>query len=94
MRIFNIFLYNSTLKCLKLQHIKFMYLLSSSFKVFYWLGSKASFFALLYGVQEVDASSCFGLKPIMYKHWLDIYKESGSQDFHSSRQRSFFSICK
>lgn len=44
-------------------------------------------------LKEVDASSCFGLKPIMYKHWLDIYKESGSQDFHSSRQRSFFSIC-
>ncbi|CAH9091512.1 unnamed protein product [Cuscuta epithymum] len=44
-------------------------------------------------LKELDMYPCYGLKPLFYKHWLDIYKESGGQDFHSSRQRSFFSIC-
>uniref|UniRef100_A0A2P2MEH9 U3 small nucleolar RNA-associated protein 25 isoform X1 n=1 Tax=Rhizophora mucronata TaxID=61149 RepID=A0A2P2MEH9_RHIMU len=34
------------------------------------------------------------LKSKLYKHWLDVYKKSGGDDFHSSRQRYFFSLCK
>ncbi|CAH9119873.1 unnamed protein product [Cuscuta epithymum] len=44
-------------------------------------------------LKELDMNSCHGLKPVLYKHWLDTYKESGGQDFHSSRQMSFFSMC-
>lgn len=52
-----------------------------------WRGTGESF------LKELDVQSCYGLKPALYKHWLDTYKESGSQDFNSSKQRSFFSIC-
>lgn len=43
--------------------------------------------------EEVDDSSCYGLKPKLFKHWLDLYKTSGGNDFHSSRQRLFFTLC-
>ncbi|KAL4564389.1 hypothetical protein LXL04_028453 [Taraxacum kok-saghyz] len=57
---------------------------------------------------EVDAANCkwvatkelhlemdppYGLHPKLYDHWLNIYKASGGHDLHSSRQRSFFSLC-
>ncbi|PIA26842.1 hypothetical protein AQUCO_08700019v1 [Aquilegia coerulea] len=29
----------------------------------------------------------------LYKHWLDLYNSSGGNDFHSSRQIHFFSLC-
>lgn len=36
----------------------------------------------------------YGLNPKLYDHWLNIYKASGdAHDLHSSRQRSFFSLC-
>ncbi|KAI3981667.1 hypothetical protein MKX01_020610 [Papaver californicum] len=44
-------------------------------------------------LEEVDDSSCYGLKPKLFKHWLDLYKTSRGNDFHSSRQRLFFTLC-
>lgn len=38
-------------------------------------------------------SSNYNLKQRLYEHWLDVYKTSGGTDFHSSRQRFFFSLC-
>ncbi|XP_071737104.1 protein NUCLEOLAR FACTOR 1 [Rutidosis leptorrhynchoides] len=35
----------------------------------------------------------YGLNSKLYDHWLDIYKASGGNDLHSSRQRSFFTLC-
>ncbi|CAN8312404.1 unnamed protein product [Cochlearia groenlandica] len=52
-----------------------------------WKGTKQNF---LDGVQS-DAS--YGLKPKLYKHWLQLYKKSGGKDFDSSKRRRFFSIC-
>lgn len=40
-----------------------------------------------------DKSSNYDLKLRLYEHWLDTYKTSGGTDFHSSRQRFFFSLC-
>ncbi|XP_048433046.1 U3 small nucleolar RNA-associated protein 25, partial [Pyrus x bretschneideri] len=45
-----------------------------------------------YYVQDDDPNSCYGLKQKLYKHWLDVYNRSGGNDFHSSRQRLFFSL--
>lgn len=45
--------------------------------------------------QELDdKSSNYDLKLRLYEHWLDTYKTSGGIDFHSSRQRFFFSLCE
>lgn len=44
--------------------------------------------------QDVNTNDDYGLKPKLYKHWLDVYKKSGGTDFHSSKQRLFFTICK
>ncbi|KAK9090196.1 hypothetical protein Sjap_023373 [Stephania japonica] len=37
--------------------------------------------------------SCYGLKLKLYNHWLDMYKKSGGNNFHSSRQKHFFVLC-
>ncbi|XP_058186220.1 protein NUCLEOLAR FACTOR 1 isoform X2 [Rhododendron vialii] len=42
--------------------------------------------------KDVDLSSGYSLKLRLYKHWLHIYKASGGNDFHLSRQRNFFSL--
>ncbi|KAJ4957649.1 hypothetical protein NE237_024760 [Protea cynaroides] len=52
-----------------------------------WVGTGQCF------LKEVDHSSGYGLKLKLYKHWLDVYKKDGGSDFHSSKQRLFFSIC-
>ncbi|GAB4850653.1 hypothetical protein Ancab_029964 [Ancistrocladus abbreviatus] len=52
-----------------------------------WMGTGDDF------LKDVNSSSDYGLKLRLYKHWLDIYKTSGGKDFHSSRQRIFFSLC-
>lgn len=45
--------------------------------------------------QDLDhKSSNYDLKLRLYEHWLDVYKTSGGTDFHSSRQRFFFSLCE
>ncbi|KAL3513649.1 hypothetical protein ACH5RR_026366 [Cinchona calisaya] len=44
-------------------------------------------------LKDVEMHEMYGLKPRLYKHWLDIYKGSGGNDFQSSKQRFFFSIC-
>ncbi|KAL3625173.1 hypothetical protein CASFOL_030627 [Castilleja foliolosa] len=43
--------------------------------------------------KDLDVNVSYGLKPRLYKHWLENYKASGGSDFHQSKQRSFFSLC-
>lgn len=43
--------------------------------------------------KEAEPVTSYALKQKLYKHWLDIYKASGGNDFHSSKQRLFFSLC-
>ncbi|TYH25407.1 hypothetical protein ES288_A03G166200v1 [Gossypium darwinii] len=45
-----------------------------------------------YGSVDDDLSSNYGLKQKLYKHWLDVYKTSGGNDFHSFKQRWFFTL--
>lgn len=52
-----------------------------------WIGTGECF------LEDDDINSGYGLKPRLYKHWLDNYKATGGKDFHSSKQRSFFSLC-
>ncbi|KAI3447309.1 hypothetical protein Pfo_003974 [Paulownia fortunei] len=52
-----------------------------------WRGTGACF------IKDLDINSYYGLKPRLYKHWLESYKASGGSEFHQSKQRSFFSIC-
>uniref|UniRef100_A0A5B7BL58 Putative U3 small nucleolar RNA-associated protein 25 n=1 Tax=Davidia involucrata TaxID=16924 RepID=A0A5B7BL58_DAVIN len=52
-----------------------------------WIGTGECF------IKDVDMNSGYGLKLKLYKHWLDIYEASGGKDFHSSKQRLFFSLC-
>ncbi|XP_068331370.1 protein NUCLEOLAR FACTOR 1-like [Pyrus communis] len=51
-----------------------------------WAGTGECF------TKDDDPNSCYGLKQKLYKHWLDVYNRSGGNDFHSSRQRLFFSL--
>ncbi|KAM1404576.1 hypothetical protein ACFX2I_013044 [Malus domestica] len=53
-----------------------------------WAGTGECF------TKDDDPNSCYGLKQKLYKHWLDVYNRSGGNDFHSSRQRLFFSLCE
>ncbi|PIN11545.1 hypothetical protein CDL12_15848 [Handroanthus impetiginosus] len=52
-----------------------------------WRGTGAGF------TKDLDTNSYYGLKPRLYKHWLECYKASGGNEFYQSKQRSFFSIC-
>ncbi|KAG9449276.1 hypothetical protein H6P81_009241 [Aristolochia fimbriata] len=52
-----------------------------------WVGTGESL------LKEVDLGSTYGLKQKLYEHWLDAYRTSGGSDFHSSKQRQFFSLC-
>ncbi|XP_017236482.1 protein NUCLEOLAR FACTOR 1 isoform X1 [Daucus carota subsp. sativus] len=52
-----------------------------------WIGNGERF------VENDDINLAYDLKPRLYDHWLDNYKANGGKDFHSSRQRSFFSLC-
>ncbi|XVE71860.1 hypothetical protein DITRI_Ditri10aG0185700 [Diplodiscus trichospermus] len=52
-----------------------------------WVGTGEGF------LKDNDLHSDYGLKQKLYKHWLDVCKRSGGNDFHSSRQRWFFSLC-
>ncbi|PWA33924.1 Digestive organ expansion factor, predicted [Artemisia annua] len=44
-------------------------------------------------LEDSYESPPYGLNQKLYDHWLNSYKPSGGQDLHSSRQRSFFSLC-
>ncbi|KDP40410.1 hypothetical protein JCGZ_03760 [Jatropha curcas] len=44
-------------------------------------------------LKDDNTTPSYGLKQRLYKHWLDAYKTSGGNDFHSSKQRFFFSLC-
>ncbi|XP_074329593.1 protein NUCLEOLAR FACTOR 1 isoform X2 [Apium graveolens] len=52
-----------------------------------WIGTGEPF------LENDDINLAYDLKPRLYNHWLDNYKANGGKDFHSSRQRSFFSLC-
>ncbi|XP_059634637.1 protein NUCLEOLAR FACTOR 1 isoform X2 [Cornus florida] len=52
-----------------------------------WMGTEEC------SLMDVVVNSGYGLKPKLYKHWLDTYMASGGKDFHSSKQRLFFSLC-
>ncbi|XWS73281.1 hypothetical protein CRYUN_Cryun02cG0114500 [Craigia yunnanensis] len=52
-----------------------------------WVGTGECF------LKDDDLNSNYDLKQKLYKHWLDVYKTSGCNDFYSSRQRWFFSLC-
>ncbi|KAK4432707.1 Digestive organ expansion factor [Sesamum alatum] len=52
-----------------------------------WRGTGACF------LKDSDMDSSYGLKPRLYKHWLESYEASARSEFHQSKQRSFFSIC-
>ncbi|KAL8509562.1 hypothetical protein ACS0TY_016687 [Phlomoides rotata] len=44
-------------------------------------------------IEDLETKSYYGLKPRLYKHWLESYKALGGTQFHQSKQRSFYSIC-
>ncbi|KAI3805579.1 hypothetical protein L1987_28094 [Smallanthus sonchifolius] len=44
-------------------------------------------------LEDSYPNSPYGLNMKLYDHWLNNYKASGGHDLHSSRQRSFFSLC-
>lgn len=52
-----------------------------------WMGTGECF------LKDVNINSGYDLKPKLHKHWLDVYKTSGGNDFHSSKERLFFSLC-
>ncbi|KAK1394264.1 U3 small nucleolar RNA-associated protein 25 [Heracleum sosnowskyi] len=52
-----------------------------------WIGTGEHF------LENDNINQAYDLKPRLYNHWLDNYKANGGKDFHSSRQRSFFSLC-
>ncbi|KAL7593024.1 hypothetical protein Lser_V15G33509 [Lactuca serriola] len=44
-------------------------------------------------LEDSSMDSPYGLNPKLYDHWSNTYNASGGHDLHSSRQRSFFSLC-
>lgn len=52
-----------------------------------WKGTRQNFF------DAIQNDAPYGLKPKLFKHWLQLYQKSGGKDFDSSKRRRFFSIC-
>ncbi|EOA29995.1 hypothetical protein CARUB_v10013099mg [Capsella rubella] len=52
-----------------------------------WRGTRPNF------LHVAQSDPTYGLKPKLYKHWLQLYEKSGGKDFGSSNRRRFFSIC-
>lgn len=52
-----------------------------------WVGTGECF------LKDVDVDADHDIKPKLYQHWLNMYKTSGGNDFHSSNQRFFFTLC-
>ncbi|CAH8388937.1 unnamed protein product [Eruca vesicaria subsp. sativa] len=52
-----------------------------------WKGTRQNF------LDAVQSDAPYGLKPKLFKHWLQLYEKSGGKDFDSSKRRRFFSIC-
>ncbi|KAI3819299.1 hypothetical protein L1987_13126 [Smallanthus sonchifolius] len=44
-------------------------------------------------LEDSYPTSSYGLNMKLYDHWLNNYKAPGGHELHSSRQRSFFSLC-
>ncbi|KNA06182.1 hypothetical protein SOVF_183420 [Spinacia oleracea] len=51
-----------------------------------WMGTGDCF-------QKDTIAAPYGVKLKLYKHWLEVYNKSGGNNFQSSRQRMFFSLC-
>ncbi|KAF5937578.1 hypothetical protein HYC85_025084 [Camellia sinensis] len=51
-----------------------------------WIGTGECF------IKDIDLHSGYVPKLRLYKHWLDIYKAPGGNDFDSSKRRYFFSL--
>ncbi|KAL2923705.1 Digestive organ expansion factor-like protein, partial [Bienertia sinuspersici] len=52
-----------------------------------WMGTGDSL------LKDVPVTAPYGLKLRLYKHWLELYNQSGGNNFQSSKQRLFFSLC-
>ncbi|XP_048134346.1 U3 small nucleolar RNA-associated protein 25-like isoform X2 [Rhodamnia argentea] len=52
-----------------------------------WVGTGESF------IRDDNLKPGYGLKPSLYRHWLNIYETSEGSDFHTSKERLFFSLC-
>ncbi|XP_073290423.1 protein NUCLEOLAR FACTOR 1 isoform X2 [Primulina huaijiensis] len=44
-------------------------------------------------IKDLDMTSYYSLKTKLYKNWMEIFKASGSSEFHQSKQKMFFSLC-
>ncbi|ESQ50816.1 hypothetical protein EUTSA_v10023137mg [Eutrema salsugineum] len=53
-----------------------------------WKGTRQNFLDVC-----VQSDATYGLKPKLFKHWLQLYDKSGGKDFNSSKRRRLFSIC-
>lgn len=73
--------FNLFLRIIWMQSLSPNLVVTSSTKVFFIL-------------QGIQSDATYGLKPKLYKHWLQLYKKSGGKDLDSSKRRKFFSICK
>ncbi|GMP99176.1 hypothetical protein CsSME_00046754 [Camellia sinensis var. sinensis] len=51
-----------------------------------WIGTGECF------IKDIDLHSGYAPKLRLYKHWLDVYKAPGGNDFDSSKRRYFFSL--
>ncbi|XP_056166677.1 protein NUCLEOLAR FACTOR 1-like isoform X2 [Syzygium oleosum] len=52
-----------------------------------WVGTGECF------MKDDNLKPGYGLKPSLYRCWLNIYEMSGGSDFHTSKERLFFSLC-
>ena len=76
-----------------LQPLNFFFLFCSLHNYIHNMSLNFFVFWVLF-FQDDDPNSCYGLKQKLYTHWLDVYCRSGGNDFHSSRERLFFSLCE
>lgn len=53
----------------------------------WWVGTGECF------LKDVDVEASYDMKPKLYQHWLDVYKTSSGSDFHSSKEKFFFTLC-
>ncbi|KAK7329234.1 hypothetical protein VNO77_23386 [Canavalia gladiata] len=44
-------------------------------------------------LEDLNINTGDSLKAKLYKHWMDVYKASGSKDINSPKQKMFFSLC-
>uniref|UniRef100_A0A1J3JND1 Digestive organ expansion factor-like protein n=1 Tax=Noccaea caerulescens TaxID=107243 RepID=A0A1J3JND1_NOCCA len=52
-----------------------------------WKGTRPDF------LHVAHSDATYGIKPKLFKHWLQLYEKAGGEDFESSTRRRFFSLC-